>query len=181
MERLDLFSLRNTFEEQGVMICFNGPFSHSVIEQLGEAVKKYLQSSDAPKDRVADVFSVFVEQAQNLKNYTAAREAEDRTDGLDTNGTLIIGRNGDRYIVSSGNVIRLADADRLRKRLEELRTLDQTELKALYKKRLREPTEEDAGAGLGLVTMARKASEPLDYSIREQADGSAFFHVTVVI
>ena len=175
MAEFDLYSLRNTFEEQGVMICFNGPFSHSVIEELGEAVRRYLKSADAPKSRVTDVFSVFVEQAQNLKNYTA------REDSLGPNGTLVIAREHDRYLVSSGNLVEREDAERLRSRLDDIAELDRDGLKQLYKKRLREPVEEGAGAGIGFVTMARKSPEPLKYSLRDMPDGTGFFTVSVVV
>jgi hypothetical protein len=155
------------------MICFNGPFSHSVIEQLGEAVKKHLQSSETPRDRVTDVFSVFVEQAQNLKNYTTSR--------LDGIGTLAIARNGESYVVSSGNLIRPEDAADLHARLGELIAADSATLKSMYKTQLRRPIEEGAGAGLGLITMARKASEPIEYSIMDSVGVNAFFTITVTI
>lgn len=178
--KLDLFSLRKSFEEQGIMICFNGPFSHSVIEQLGDAVKRYLHSADAPRDRIADVFAVFVEQAQNLKNYTAGLEEISGADHH--NGTLVIGRENDAYFVSAGNMIRNQDVPELQQRLEGLKGLDKTELKALYKKQLREPVDhEKGGAGLGFILMARKGSQPIRYSFEKQRDGWSFFHISVVI
>jgi hypothetical protein len=173
MNTFDLYSLRTTFEQQSVMICFNGPFSHSVIEQLGEAVKKHLQSSEAPRDRVTDVFSVFVEQAQNLKNYTTTR--------LDGIGTLAIARDGESYVVSSGNLIRPEDAEDLHDRLGMIIDADAATLKSMYKTRLRQPMEAGAGAGLGFITMARKASEPIEYSIMDSVGAHSFFTITVTI
>ncbi|MFW5694910.1 MAG: SiaB family protein kinase [Alkalispirochaeta sp.] len=173
MKPFDLYSLRTTFEEQGVMICFNGPFSHSVIEQLGEAVKKHLQSSETPRNRVTDVFSVFVEQAQNLKNYTAAR--------LDGIGTLAIARDADRYLVSSGNMILSEDGPALRSRLDKIIAADADTLKTMYKTRLRQPLEAGAGAGLGFITMARTATDPIEYSILDSVGAHDFFTITVTI
>jgi len=181
MESFDLFSLRHTFESQGIMISFNGLFSHSVIEQLGEAVKKHLQSDDAPKDRIKEVFSVFVEQAQNLKNYTTRDDTELPEDKSSHSGTLIIARNNDNYIVSSGNVVRNEDEQLLRERLDPLITADKDALKKMYKKRLREPINENEGAGLGFISMARKATKPLHYSIRRYDDTNSFFTIEVII
>jgi len=181
MEKFNLFSLREAFEKQNVMICFNGPFSHSVIEQLGEAIKKHLQSADAPKDRVADVFSVVIEQAQNLKNYTTSTQLPPPGGGGEGGGTLAIGYYGEHYIVSSGNCMREEDIAPLKEHLGMLCKMDKTELKKLYKKKLREPTEEGEGAGLGLILMARKAAEPIEYSFHDQQNGTAFFNISVVI
>lgn len=181
MSAFDLFSLRNSFEDQGVMIVFNGPFSHSVIEELGEAVKKYLQSAEAPKDRVADVFSVFIEQAQNLKNYTSRRDIDLPEESSERNGTLVIARHGGHYVVSSGNVVLREDAEPIRERLDTITELDGDALKKLYKQRLREPMADPGKAGLGFISMARKASGPIEYTIRNLSDGTAFFNISVTI
>ncbi len=181
MTSFDLFSLRKVFADQGVMICFNGPFSHSVIEELGIAVRKYLQSDDAPKDRIADVFSVFVEQAQNLKYYTG-QDFSDLPGAADfRNGTLVIARDEEHYIVSSGNLVRRQDAEVLLSELEQISKLDHDELRALYKRRLRGDASSAHGAGLGLVEMARKASRPILYKVQDIGDGSRYFSISVFI
>ena len=36
MPTIDLFELRNNFALHDVLICFNGPFSHGLIEEFGE-------------------------------------------------------------------------------------------------------------------------------------------------
>ena len=181
MSAVDLFSLRSIFQEQGVMICFNGPFSHSVIEELGKAVKRYLQSADAPKDRVADIFSVFIEQAQNMKNYTMREDLEVPETSPYRSGTLVIAREGEHYLVNSGNLVKAGDADSIGERLEALNAMDKDELRKLYKARLRQPVEEGEGPGLGFVTMARKAAEPIRYSFRDMEDTFVFFNVAVLV
>jgi len=182
MADFDLYSLRNVFTEYGVMICFNGPFSHSVIEELGIAVRKYLESNDAPKNCIADVFAVFIEQAQNLKNYTSSGPFSEPEYARYKNGTLVIAREGDRYIVSSGNFVRDEDCPALEQSLSSVRVLDKLQLKALYKERLRSASPAaSGGAGLGFIDMARKASDPLAFSVRRLADGSTFFNISVSI
>ena len=183
MSRIDLFELRNTFEAQGVMMCFNGPFSHSVIEQLGSALRQYLQSDEAPRDRVGDVFSVFIEQAQNIRNYTAKVESDPADPyPIAGSGTLAIGREGDVYIVVSGNPVEALDAESLRERLSELQTLDAAGLKARYKQVLRAPRDEDSGgAGLGFISMARTARSPIQFDLRELSENRYFFTIRVEI
>jgi hypothetical protein len=164
------------------MICFNGPFSHSVIEELGIAVRKYLESNEAPRDRVADVFAVFVEQAQNLKNYTSNEIFASPELVNYRNGTLVISREKNGYIVSSGNLVQPKDGEMLTHLLDELVGLDSTALKVLYKQRLRSnPSSGPGGAGLGFIDMARKASEPVRYSLRTLDDGAVFFNISVTI
>ena len=181
MESFDLYSLRHTFDSQGIMICFNGLFSHTVIEELGEAAKKHLQSEEAPRNRIKDVFSVFIEQAQNLKHYTTREDIPPEADKSERSGTLVIARQDESYIVGSGNFVLNEDVSTLRERLEPIVAANKEELKQMYKKRLREPIQEGAGAGLGFISMARKASKPLNYSIRNQSDRTSFFTIEVII
>ena len=98
-QALDLYGLRKSFIDGEVLICFNGPFSHSVIEEIGIAVKRYLETETTSRSAVSDVFAVFVELAQNVQAYTG--RLKDRKDeaGL-RRGTLAIGRQGNAYAVT---------------------------------------------------------------------------------
>ncbi len=177
---VDLYSLRRSFMDGEVLICFNGPFSHSIIEEIGIAVKRYLETETASRSAVSDVFAVFVELAQNVQAYT--EKLKDRKDeaGLDA-GTLAIGRHGDNYAVGAGNMIDQEDVSPLSSRLEALRAMDKPGLKALYKERLHAPRLSTGGAGLGLIDVARRATQPLSWSFRDVDDRYRFFSLSVII
>ena len=85
--------------------------------------------------------------------------------------------------VSAGNLIERPDGQALLERVEELSGYDKAQLKAAYKEQLRKPRDADAvsGAGLGLIDIARKASEPLQASLRELSDGRAFISLRAVM
>jgi hypothetical protein len=179
-EALDLYSLRKSFMDGEVLICFNGPFSHSIIEEIGIAVKRYLETETASRSAVSDVFAVFVELAQNMQSYTHRLSGVRDEAGLDA-GTLAIGRHGERYAVSAGNMVDESDVGGLSSRLEELRSLDKPGLKALYKERLRAPRSAEGGAGLGLIDVARRATQPLSWGFREIDERYRFFSLSVII
>ena len=88
-----------------------------------------------------------------------------------------------RYTVSAGNVVHLADGESLLQRVEALSHLDKNELKAAFKAQLRQPrdTLTGPGAGLGLIDMARKASEPLAATVQALPDGLSFFSLRVTL
>ena len=177
-----LYDIRRTLTEGGILICFNGPFSHSIIEELGKAVNRYLESAEVQKSAMMDVFSVFIEATQNVRNYATRPEVSDAERPRLNTGIIVIARQGDRYVVRSGNCVRREHGEALVRRLDELVRLDKAELKALYKQTLRRETPPDSqGAGLGLIDMARKASEPLNYTLVPEEDGYAFFSLQVVI
>ena len=68
-------------------------------------------------------------------------------------------------------------------RVDALGRLDKVGLKSLYKEQLRKPREEGVvtGAGLGLIDIARKSSEPLQASLDELGGGKAFFTLRATI
>ena len=99
MQASHLFDIRETFNRQQILICFNGPFSRSIIEELGNAVRSYMESQSIAKTAILDVFSVFVEQTQNVRNYLADKAAEGNGASELDSGTVVIARQDDHYVV----------------------------------------------------------------------------------
>ncbi len=168
---MNLFELKENLNDSGSLITFSGSFSHGIIEELGTAVRAYLESETVQKSAMMDVFSVYIEAAQNVRNYS----------GSAPDGILVIARQGDHYEVHSGNVMDGAHVAELTARLEKLVGLDKAALKALYKEQLRQERPADGGAGLGLIEMARRASQPLSWQFRPLPDGRQFFSLRVVV
>lgn len=179
MDALDLFSMRETFNRQNIMLCFNGPITHTLIEEIGHALRNYLQVDNAHPSSAMDVFAVYIEMTQNIRHYALNKGWL----GHDSALTMVIARDDEgRYVVSAGNLIDREDGEVLLARIQTMAGLDKAQLKAAYKEQLRRPREPGAqGAGLGLLEIARKASEPLIGSLRQLADGRAFISLRAVI
>ncbi len=109
MKNTSLFDLKETFNSEGILICFAGPFSHSIIEELGNAVKRYMEAEHMAKDTMTDVFSTFIEQTQNVRNYARQKTDEGNRERDFNSGIVVIGKNGDSYEVSSGNIVEKVD------------------------------------------------------------------------
>lgn len=180
METIDLFSLRAHFNKSRILLCFNGPISRSLIEEIGNALKNYLQADNAQPSAAMDVFSVYVEMTQNIRHYALARSYGEQ----DSSATVVVARDEEgRYLVQAGNLVEAADGEALLARIRELASMDKVELKAAYKAQLRQPRDENAvsGAGLGLIDVARKSTQPLSASLSHVGDGRAFFSLRAVI
>jgi hypothetical protein len=180
MQSPDLYSLREFCNARRIMLCFNGPMSRSLIEEIGNALRNYLQADQVQPGAAMDVFAVYIEMTQNIRHYAMRLNYSD----AEATATVVIARDdGGRHIVSAGNIVELADARALVARVEALAPLDKAALKARYKEQLRAPRDGEAtsGAGLGLIDIARKASSPLQASLFERPDGKAFFSLTALI
>lgn len=180
MGLIDLFSLQQSYNDQRIMLCFNGPLTKSLIEEIGNALRNYMQHEKANASSAMDVFGAYIELTQNIRHYAARKGWGD----ADASATVVIARDAEgRYVVSAGNIVDASDGPALEARVNALAALDKTQLKAQYKEQLRKPREEGAnsGAGLGMIDLARKASEPLSCSLRTLEDGQAFFSMRVVM
>ena len=73
------------------------------------------------------------------------------------------------------------DGERLLERIQTLAKLDKQKLKQLYKLQLREAPLNAGGAGLGLIEMARRSSEPMESSLDDRPEGRSFFALRVIV
>lgn len=180
MEQTDLFAMRESFNRQRIMLCFNGPISRSLIEEIGNALRNYLQADNAEASAATDVFAVYIELTQNIRHYTSRKGWPEH----DAAATVVIARDdAGHYRLSAGNLAELSDAEALIAHIEALAKLDKAALKLAYKEQMRKPRVEGvaSGAGLGLIDIARKASAPLSGSLRHLPDGRAFVSLYAVI
>lgn len=179
MNAIDLFDLREQFSRRRILLCFNGPISHGLIEELGNALRNYLTAEQVQPSAVMDVFGVYIELTQNIRHYAKARGYDETASAV----TVVVAREGDGYAVQAGNLVERTDGEALLARIEQLAGMDKARLKAMYKEQLRKPRDEDAvsGAGLGLIDVARKASQPLAATLSDLGGERVFFSVRAVI
>lgn len=181
MRHNDLYDLLQIVNERGVLISFAGPFSHGIIEEIGQAITKYLESETLTKAYLMDVFSVYIEQAQNVRNYATRMLSEGNRDYDFNNGIVTIGKKKEQHFVCSGNYIQTCDVPALTAKLDQLRDLDGAELKTMYKQQLRKERKPGEGGGLGLIDMSRKSAQPLVYEIRNLDDRYSFFSLCATV
>ena len=174
----EMYDFRNVLRQQGIVFCYSGYITESVLTGIGEALKQKLMLESADKTTMRNIFAIFVEQMQNVIRYSAEREPNDNEDA-ETElryGVINIGIDDHRFFVSCGNKILSKDVERLSTRLGEIRDMDDSELKSLYKQKLRAPTEATSkGAGVGFIEIARRSSDTIVFDFMEIDDDHSFF------
>ncbi|MEG6585129.1 SiaB family protein kinase [Dendrosporobacter sp. 1207_IL3150] len=177
-----LLDLQRGMREHGVLISFSGRFSQGIIEELGNAVRIYMENDQKPKNAIHNVFAIFIEQTQNIKNYCVSKQNYPSSEIIANSGIVTIGKNDEYYFICSGNVIENGDVALLAERIAGISGLDKDALKKLYKEKIRQEVAPDAvGAGIGLIDMARKATQPLEYSVIKLDDSYSYFTLKVVV
>lgn len=151
--------------KDGVLFYYTGEFSQNVIGAMTDTLKQRLDSAGVSGPARRKIFSSFIEMSQNVMHY--ANEAP--TAGAKV-GALAVGRTPDnKYYIVCGNPVRAEHVERIRGKVEPLRSMTVDEIKAAYREQLRNDEHDkdtvSRGAGLGFLTVAREASEPIEYQI----------------
>ncbi|GEO80463.1 biofilm regulation protein kinase SiaB [Pararhodospirillum oryzae] len=174
----DLLALREIFQRDKIMLCFNGPITATLIEEIGTALRAHMERMEESRSAVSDVFSVYIEMTQNIRRYVHAHD----TLALETASLFVSRDEQGHYIVTAGNVVMPDDGAALMTRINTLAAMDKAELKAAFKAQLRQPRAElEGSAGLGLIDMARKATRPLAATLSRLDERHCFFCLRVVL
>lgn len=176
---LEYYNMTKKFD---VDIIYSGSLWSDGIEGLGMTLRKLMEFEHLSLSASYSVFSVFVEQMNNMLMYSAEKEHIENHDDV-PRGVFILASKDRVYYAQSGNVMDANKAELVKDHLDYLNTLDKQALRKYYKEELRsENTNPDSkGAGIGLIEIAKRASEPIAYKFEPYQEGLTFFTMCVTI
>lgn len=182
----DMLEYYNMLKKNNVSIIYSGPVWADGVEGIGVTLRKRLALDDLPLSSSHSVFSVFVEQMNNMLQYSDEKQQFDYPDGKQTQvstGVFLLGIQGKTYFLQSGNMMKEKNSSLIKERIDYLNTLGKVQLRKFYKEQLKlENSNPDSkGAGLGLIEIARRATSPIEYSFTPVGDGIVFFAMYVQI
>jgi hypothetical protein len=177
--KINLRQYGNMLDENGIRIIYSGPIWSNGIDGMAEIMLKRLEFDDMPMSASQAVFSIFVEQINNMMMYSAEKEQKNSPEGDPqeiSKGIFILGVQDDGYFVQSGNVVTESNAKILKSRIDYLNTLDKKELRQYYKQQMNAENGnlESKGAGIGLIEIARRASGPIEYEFTPCGEGRQY-------
>lgn len=119
---------------------------------------------------------LLVECFQNILRHRSKATSEAETEAF--NEGMFSFRSLERaFYINSINRVDADDQERLTQTVEQINQLSKDELKQLYRARLRETEISDrGGAGLGLIELARKSGQPIQYEFDTDKTGNTYFH-----
>ncbi|MBC7908449.1 MAG: hypothetical protein H7Y60_17100 [Rhodospirillaceae bacterium] len=176
-------AFKGVLDERGILFSFSGYLSEGILYSLGDTLRQKMTLDDTDLTTIKKVFSVFVEQAQNIIRYSAEKVLGTVGKSVElSSGMVTIGTERGRFFIVCANTILEDDVPQLKHRLEVLQKMDKDEIKAYYKEQLREaPDEKSRGATIGLIEIARRASEPIEFDFDRIDAEKHFFCLKVSI
>ncbi len=181
----ELYEFKKELEKRHTFFCFSGPISQDLVAEIGNTLEQKMRLENASNATVVRVFSMIVEEAQNVIHYSDEKfpTGEPREDSDDLSlGVIAVGYENGHYFVSCGNMIETFKVNHLREKLMILKNMDKEALKEYYKEQRRQKPEQGSkGAGLGFIEMAKKASSPLQFYFKKVDDKYSFFSIKTII
>lgn len=180
---MNLYKLKHILDENGILFSFSGVLSQDILATFANAIGDELSKKDVKQSVVNNIFSIFVEQAQNIMSYSKDNISNEDNQ-YESVGLVIIGFSvtKKKYFVASANNVATNGLEKLIHKIESVNGLNKDELKDYYKELRRTGKDShDRGAGLGFLEMARKATEPMIYQVTQLDEVTSFFEIQVFI
>lgn len=158
-------------------IIYQGDFSDGLTEKIIALSEYSIGKSPEIIEMRNKVSFVIVECFQNI-----VRHGNDH--GVNSDNSvwfpgLFSARNCNEFTyIASGNLIEKKDVSFLKDKLEQLNKLDKAQIKELYLDLLTSGTlSKKGGAGLGLVEMARKSLNPVEFDFEDENEKVSVFYL----
>jgi len=176
----EIFDLYDSMERKNIMLSFKGELTTDLLTSILQIVENKLDRFGESGKVKKRMFNILVECLQNLHHHLESPPAES---GKDTPSVVVmIAKNVTGYSVLTGNFVLENSADMLKRRLEEINSMSKEEVKTLYKSVLADgKMSEKGGGGLGMIDIARKSGEKLEFGFVPFGNGSSFFSLNVKV
>jgi hypothetical protein len=177
------YTISSFMDARGIIFSYKGPITQEILIAVGDNIKEKISETDVQNVMIKRVFAVFVEQAQNILKYSYERlfdSARQKGVGI---GLVGVGRESEeRFFVFAGNLIPRQAEETLRSRLEHINSLDREQLKQYYNQQRKNGSiNEDGGAGLGFIDMARRSGHPIEFHFLPIDEQASFFEIKITI
>jgi len=163
-----------------ILIDFEGAISYATMERLLNKLRASSDFQDMGKPARKRLYGTVVESIDNIFKYGVGIRGKELANKRAP--ILNVSKTKGRFIVTAGNMVRNEDIEDLKFKLDRVNQLDDEALKSLYEDIInKESTDEDRGAGLGLITMAMRSEEEIGYSFTEVDNHHSYFKMQIII
>lgn len=182
-----IYDLHKTMLARDLILVYEGEFTQEITKSVLAMAERNMDSMGEESSIKRKVFNVMVECLQNIVKHAeesklVAQGEEEPYNSKQNAAIFMIGKQRDKYIITSGNPIRNDLIEDLSARLDKINSLDKDGLKALYKDIIKNTQlSSKGGAGLGFVDMARKSGQKLEYSFEKIDEEHSFFALQTYI
>ncbi len=178
---LDIYDFYDKMERNNIMLSFKGDITSELLTSILQIMESKLDNLQEEPKIKKKVYNVLVECLQNLYHHMDESNAEMQNEKV-RSAIFMIGKIDNQYNIITGNYIKKDNVEGLKKRLDDINLLSKEELKEYYKAVLNNGEMSlKGGGGLGMIDIARKTGEKLNFNFAPVDDKFSFFSLNIKI
>lgn len=156
-----ILSLEKMLSANNVYMVWSNHITPDVGKEMLSFTEAKLREDEVDSGIKRRVFSILVEILENIAKYNPGKTAEQKY-GMPV---AVIKMEGDSFFVTTGNLIRNGKIKNLKSKIDIINSFDPPGLKEFYHKQLaRQKSDTDSTGNMGLIDIARKSGNKLEYS-----------------
>lgn len=176
-----IYHIFEKLNEREVLLSFKGMMTSDLLTTVLSIVESKLELLEEKSKVKKKVFNILVECIQNLYHHID-EDVKNSGSTQDNSVLLVVSKNEYDYVIMTGNYMETKNVEALQTKLDLVNSLDKVELKTYYKEILSNGTRSNKGtAGLGLIDIARKSGQSLDYDFNRVDEGLTFFSLIIKV
>lgn len=161
--------IRDKMMKERLMFVYRGVVTNENSVPLLMLLEKEMENSEFGFVGRKRLFMFVLESLQNVTRHSNKSQHANMS-------LVVYSKTNNGYTVTTGNVLPKTSIDDLKARLDEINKLEAKEIRSVYRQML--STSEfstKGGAGLGLIEMAKKTGNKLDYDFVPIDDEYSYF------
>ncbi|GAB4126143.1 MAG: SiaB family protein kinase [Raineya sp.] len=166
-------------QNEKILLCYKGAIDGDVVSSLVKLTEKNISSSGEKLAIRKKIINILVEALQNILNYFA-EESLDKS--FENESFVIVTCTKQEYEITVGNYISAHRMKTLKKRIDNVNMMSAEDLQKVYLDILENPKISiSRGAGLGLIDMARRTQNKINYAFNEYDQEHILFMMSMTV
>ncbi len=168
--------------EGNIILFYKGNVDSDVINHVLDTVEDKMVAVNEQSKLRKKVYNVLVESLQNLYHHVDRVPEDFEEQGSEKYGLLVVKKVEGGYRIITGNFVHAENIEKLEEKIKRINRSSHDEIKELYKFILNhQRISAKGGGGLGLVDIARKTGNKLEYTFKEYNKKYSFFYLNILV
>lgn len=174
-ETSEALEIHKFMNDRNVVMSFMGELTHQVTTSLLKNLKMDMNQANVDVLTQKRLYGIIVECLDNISKHWIASDIE-KVMGRASPPIFMLSRTNGYYYIITGNHIPTDQTEQLVKKIELVNSLDKQGLQEYYRTTLAKesPLDRD-NAGLGIIDIAMKSGNKLEYEFRPVSTNVSFY------
>lgn len=164
------------------LFAFKGIMNDDILGEILSRVEDTLSEHESLMKLQRRINVIAVEILQNIFHHFEGVDSATVSDPSHNIVMFLLSKGKGAYYIIAGNYVPIETAEFLKEKIDSINELSVEELKKRYRKVLSNGDfSEQGGAGLGIIDIARKSGQKLDYDFINYDNRTSFFTIKVSV